>query len=266
MPYILVGVPVCALLFALIPLANSLFMMMATIILFNLVMSTWRSPVVALMPDVTPPVLRSKANGVINLMGGVGSIIALLGGGYLVKVTGSYEMPYLMVSVVMIAAVIVLFFFVKEADSRRSKIAQEAYVAEVSARSGDNALQRCIRWLNSPGLFSRIGAKIATTCKAVLALFKIPEKRSLIFILLAIFFWFAGFNAVEAFFTLFATQKMGISAGDASMTLAIFSLALVGFALPSGIIAGHVGRKRMIMIGLAGIIVVFIPMIFLEGL
>lgn len=69
MPYIVLSVPICALAFMFIPRTTSLTAMMAVIILFNLVMSLWRSPVVALMPDLSPPILRSKANGVINMMG-----------------------------------------------------------------------------------------------------------------------------------------------------------------------------------------------------
>jgi MFS-type transporter involved in bile tolerance (Atg22 family) len=92
------------------------------------------------------------------------------------------------------------------------------------------------------------------------------EKRSLISILLAIFFWFCGYNAVESFFTLYATKQLMISKGDAAMTLTLFSLSLVLFALPSGILASRIGRKRMIMIGLAGMIATFMPMLFIESI
>ena len=81
MPWIMVGLPICAVLFAIIPQMYTLAAMMAVLIGFNFVMSLWRSPVIALMPDVTPRPLRSKANGVINLMGGLGSIIAFFFGG-----------------------------------------------------------------------------------------------------------------------------------------------------------------------------------------
>jgi len=77
MPYILIGIPICAVAFSLIPFTWSLASLMAVVIIFNFVMSTWRAPVVALMPDITPPSLRSKANGVINLMGGLGSLFYL---------------------------------------------------------------------------------------------------------------------------------------------------------------------------------------------
>ena len=117
MPYILVGIPLCAVAFLFIPRTRSLAAMMAVIILFNLIMSIWRSPAVALMPDLTPPAQRSKANGIINLMGGVGGIIAFLAGGLLSNAGGD-NMPFLMGSIVMFGALLVLFFFVREPDNR----------------------------------------------------------------------------------------------------------------------------------------------------
>lgn len=83
MPYIMVGIPLCAIAFSLISFMQTLFATMAVIIAFNFIMSTWRSPVIALMPDLTPSPLRSKANGIINMMGGIGAIIAFMVGGRL---------------------------------------------------------------------------------------------------------------------------------------------------------------------------------------
>ena len=70
MPWIAIGLPLCAIIFSLVPLQQILFAFMAVIILFNLIMALWRSPVISLMPDVTPAPLRSEANGIINMMGG----------------------------------------------------------------------------------------------------------------------------------------------------------------------------------------------------
>ena len=243
MPYILIGIPVCAILFALIPLMSSLMMMMAVIIGFNLIMSVWRSPVVALMPDMTPAPLRSKANGVINLMGGVGSIIAFVLGQRLYNLAG-FSLPFLAGSIVMVLAGIMLFIFVKEPDTRRMARRLEQTEAEFAAEAAaadalEKSAEKGIRHLSG------------------------PEKRSLISLLLAIFFWFCGFNAVEAFFTLYVKNVFNIVD---TLSLAIFSIAFVAFALPSGILAGHIGRKRMIVIGLIGIIAVFTPMLFLQNL
>jgi len=242
MPYIMIGIPLCAVFFAIIPLTSSLIMMMAVIIGFNLIMSVWRSPVVALMPDMTPAPLRSKANGVINLMGGVASIIAFVLGQRLYNLAG-FSLPFLAGSVVMVLAGIMLFIFVKEPDTRklarRLDQSEAALAAEAAADALVKPAENGIRHLSG------------------------PEKRSLISLLLAIFFWFCGFNAVEAFFTLYVKNVFNIVD---TLSLAIFSVAFVAFALPSGILAGRIGRKRMIVIGLIGIIAVFAPMLFIQNL
>lgn len=263
MPYILIGIPLCAAAFFFIPRTGSLITMMAVIILFNLIMSFWRSPVVSLMPDLTPSIHRSKANGIINLMGGVGGIIAFLAGGYLSNVGGD-NMPFLMGSVVMIFALLMLFFFVKEPDSRRMARALDAREQVLAAQPSQPAKPGRSASLPAD---SRLASRIAHKLDAeMLAGLGAAQKRSLLFMLLAIFFWFCGYNAVETFFTLYATEHLQIAKGDATMMLTLFSLALVVFALPSGILAGRIGRKRMIVIGLAGMIAIFLPMLFIENM
>ncbi len=230
LPYIFIGIPLCAITFALVPtMAYSLGSLMATVIIFNFIMSTWRAPVVALMPDLTPAPLRSKANGVINMMGGVGSLIAFLIGGYVYKAAG-YNGPFLLSSIVMVLALFVLFFFVKE---------------PVAETLGANDTQKK----------EKEKIKLAK-----------GETISLILILFAIFFWFAGYNAVETYFTLFATNSMGMEPGDATITLAFFSITFLAAAIPAGILGGKIGRKRTILIGLAGVTALFIVMFFVKNL
>jgi maltose/moltooligosaccharide transporter len=273
MPYILVGIPICALAFFFIPRTGSLITMMSVIILFNLVMSIWRSPVVSLMPDLTPPIHRSKANGIINLMGGVGGIIAFLAGGYLSNASGD-NAPFMMGSIVMILALLVLFLFVKEPDSRkmaRVMAAREHLVPRFSdqAMKGGHSTGASAHAQPDPAsvqpksfkdrILERINQQLLDGLDG-------PQKRSLISLLLAIFFWFCGYNAVESFFTLYATEHLGISKGDATMTLTLFSLTLVIFALPAGILASRYGRKKLIMIGLIGMVIIFMPMLLIENL
>ncbi|NLB10650.1 MAG: SLC45 family MFS transporter, partial [Clostridiaceae bacterium] len=114
MPWIMVGLPICALLFAFIPRMYVLSGMMAVLIGFNFVMSLWRSPVNALMPNVTPRPLRSKANGVINLMGGIGSIFAFFVGGQLSKIDPTNESSFLMGTIIMLISLFMLTVFIRE--------------------------------------------------------------------------------------------------------------------------------------------------------
>lgn len=216
LPFMLVGIPICALLFTFIPSMTTLLPLMVVIIIFNFIMSTWRAPAVALMPDVTPAPLRSKANGVINLMGGLGAVFAFLVGGKLLQYGKAY--PFIFTSVMMMIAWLLLYFFVKEpAPSKEEPIADQTIEKEEKAS------------LN----------------------------RSLLFILLAIFFWFTGYNAIETFFTLYATKVLHVSDSVATMTLTFFSLALVVGAIPAGIIGTKYGRKNTIRFGLIGMICLF---------
>ena len=224
MPYIFIGLPICAVAFTLIPRMDSLFSLMAVLIIFTFVMSAWRSPVVALMPDITPGPMRSQANGIVNLMGGVGSVIAFLAGGLLFK-AGGFSLPFLMSAIVMLAALAVLALFVREP--------KQAYEAEESKKT-DVKLTK-------------------------------DEKKSLLLILFGVFFWFTGYNAVETFFTLYATNTLGMNPGDATMTLTFFSLTFLAFAVPAGFIGAKIGRRKAILIGLSGLTVLFLPMIFMTN-
>jgi MFS family permease len=225
MPYIFIGLPICAVAISLIPRMTSLFSLMAVLVTFTFVMSAWRSPVVALMPDITPGPLRSQANGIVNLLGGLGSLLAFFVGGILFK-AGGFPLPFLMSAVMMILALAVLALFVREP--------KQAYEPDEEIKKSNVKLTK-------------------------------DEKKSLVLILIGVFFWFTGYNAVETFFTLYATETLGVDAGDAAMTLSIFSLTFLSFAVPAGFIAVKTGRRRAILAGLAGLFVLFLPMIFIAN-
>lgn len=226
MPYLLVGVPLAAIFCALIPSATSLIALMAFIIIMNFAMSIYRAPTVALMPDVTPSPLRSKANGVINFMGGLAAVIAYGLGGLLYKKDQAY--PFYMASVVMMLALIVLYVFIQEPEQVEIEDIKEE---EERAKAKDMA-----------------------------------KNKSLILLLFAIFFWFTGFNVVETFFSLYGQHILGIDPSDSSLILTTFSLTFLVFAIPAGFIGSKIGRKRTILIGIVGILLMFIPLIFTENI
>ena len=238
MPYILIGIPICAVAFSLIPFTWSLASLMAVVIIFNFVMSTWRAPVVALMPDITPPSLRSKANGVINLMGGLGSLFSFFVGGLLFK-EGGMPLPFMASAAVMLLAVVILKVFVHE-----KKYAENAGVTEINPEAEESKDN-----VNEKG--------------------NAGQKRvSLLLILFAILFWFSGYNAVETFFSLYVTNTLQdsagnfLTAGDASLLLGVFSVTFLLFSIPAGFIGSKLGRKKTILIGLAGVTCLFIAMLF----
>lgn len=113
-PYLLVGAPIAAIFLFLIPFGwqSSLGLLLTATVGMNLAMATFRSPVVALMPDVTPPELRSKANGIINFMGGIGTGIAMFGGAILYKLYPGY--PFMAVAVMLIGVTLAFFFWIRE--------------------------------------------------------------------------------------------------------------------------------------------------------
>ncbi len=249
MPYVLIGAPICAGLFLLIPQMKVLWMLMGVIIVFNFVMSIWRAPMIALMPDLTPDPLRSKANGLINLMGGLASIIAFLVGGQIAHAYGRGAI-FLMGSVIMLIAVVVLYLTIKENKLNHRLMEPERQAPPVTASEA-----------GAPAEKQAFGFGMGSFNKLPKA-----SRRSLFFLLLAIFFWFTAYNAVETFFTSFAVTVLGQSEGQAAMLLAFFSVSFVAFALPSGIIAEKIGRRRTILIGLIGQVIVFLPLIFVKDL
>ncbi len=284
MPWIMLGIPICAIAFALIPLQFNIVFFMAAVIIFNLVMALWRSPVISLMPDVTARPLRSKANGIINLMGGVGSVLAFLVGGILADLDENKSLVFLMGSIVMALSLVVLLLFVREPDSivfRREKgiqisnsIANKwAEAALVDVEQADREHEQMLAEQSGeevsidPNLdeseIDEIVEEEDVKLKGLdaLKMLKKAERKSLVFLLFAIFSWFMGYNAIETFFTLFATNTYNISDGSATTMLTGFSLAFLLFALPAGMIGQRLGRSKTIRLGLIGIAILFIPII-----
>lgn len=237
MPYIMVGLPICALAFALIPFPWSKAVLLVIIIIFSFGMSAWRAPAVALMSDISQPQLRSKANGIINFMGGLGSFLALLAGGLLFKKTGSLPLPFMAGSIVMFLALAVMILFINE-----EKFIIQTHVEESVQTQGED--------IQSP---------------------KKGKTRSLILLLFAVFFWFCGTNAVQTFFSLYVTntltdpQGQFLTAGDSSLLLAGFALTFLVFSIPAGFIGTKVGRRKTIMIGLIGVAVLFLSILTVKS-
>jgi MFS family permease len=210
-PFILIGAPISAIAFGLIPLAAVLPLFVACTSTLLLSAAIWRTPVVALMPDITPSAFRSHANGIINFMGGVGVIVALQTGGMLYKLNPNF--PFWLGSALVILAALVVYLFIKEPKEYEETEEQ-------------------------PGIL-----------ESLKEVFNEDEKSGLR-ILLAIFFWSVGYSAVDTFFTLYAKNYLGIDVGDGATLLSIVPLFFIIFAIPTGFIAGKIGRRVSISIGL----------------
>ena len=211
MPFILIGAPIGAVVFGIIPLAGALPLFFACATTLLLSMAFWRTPVVALMPDITPSAYRSQANGIINFMGGVGAILSFLVGASLYEMNPAY--PFWMGSILVIAAVVLVFIFIKE---------PKKYEGSEERPSMTKSLMEVLR----------------------------DKDKSAIRIFLAIFFWFLGYTAIEALFNLYAINHLGISEANGGRMLGELSLIFVLFALPAGYIGSRFGRRRTIIAGI----------------
>ncbi len=255
-PFIVYGAPVSAAIFALIPwvaLSNSLSATMVCIILFVFSMSLWRAPAVALMPALTPPELRSEGNAIINLMGGVGSVIGMVAGTAVgavytlvtnTKVTAineqstSFPYVFLVGAIVMIIGMLVVRTFVKEPSSK---------IEIESARN--QALDEKAQ------LKAEKEAKKAAKKEQKLSK---SERKSLICMLGGLFFLFCGTNAITTFFALFASEVLGKSTSEATIMTTLFAVCSAAAAIPAGKMGKKLGRKKTILIGLVIFMAVFL--------
>ena len=219
-PWLMLGAPLAATFFILIPFVRENFALIALAILgTNVGMALFRSPTVAYLGDLFEPQERSKANGVINLMGGLGGAIALFGGGALYKI--GVPLPFIVGAGVMLVAVVVVLLAVREPDLHGRPTAKE----------------------ESKGVLDNF-REVASN-----------PNRSGLSLLGAIFCWFVGWNAMEAFFTLYARGVLGVDEGSGTQMLTAFAAALILFAIPSGLIATRIGRRPTILAGLIGMVV-----------
>ena len=250
-PFIIFGAPVSAFLFAVIPwvaLSNSLALTMFFIILFVFSMSLWRAPVVALMPALTPPSLRSEGNAIINLMGGVGGAIGMFAGtivGVFYKLVTGIEIttenetiafPYVFLtgSVVMVIGMLVIMFCVKEPSSKLEDIGERNRAAdEKAAKKAEKA--------------ARKEQKLSR-----------GERASLIFMLAGLFFLFCGTNAITTFFALFAAEILGKTTAEATIMTTLFAVCSAVAAIPAGYMGKKIGRKKTIIIGLIAFMAAFV--------
>ncbi len=239
MPYILMGTGMAVILMNVLPLLDNSyvvdpnpFKMISFVIVLGLLlvaMGTYRSPAVALMPDVTPKPLRSKGNAIINLMGAIGGLLYLIVAAVMYpnsKVQGlshvNYQPLFIVVSAFMFVAVAVLFITIKEPKLRAENAALEAEHPEWNLAqddgSGNDVLPREV-------------------------------KRSLGFLLASIALWFMGYNGVTTWFTTYVSVVMGQGLGGASTCLLVATGGAIVSYIPIGALASKFGRKHTIMAG-----------------
>ena len=187
-------------------------------------MSTFRSPAVALMPDVTIKPLRSKANAVINLMGAAGGIIVLISGklfgtGSAVNALMSYKLFFSCIAGLMLVSLAVFLWKVKE-PKLVAGMQEESRKYKIEDREDDGSGSR------------RLSKE---------------ERRSLILILTSVILWFFGYNAVTSKYSVYASSVLNL---DYNTTLTIATGAAIFSYIPVGALASKIGRKKTILAGI----------------
>ena len=239
MPYILGGTLAAVIMLNILPILDNSYYaaastgkMVAFVVILGLLliaMGTYRSPAVALMPDVTPKPLRSKANAIINLMGAVGGIIYLAVAAVLYpnsKVQGlehvDYAPLFIVVSLIMAASIAVMFVTIREPKLAEENRKLEAEHPEWNLAEDDGS-----------------GNEVLPA----------EVKRSLGFLLASIALWFIGYNGITTWFTTYVDKVMGQGLGGASTCLLIATGGAIISYIPIGSIASKIGRKKTIQTG-----------------
>lgn len=239
-PFIVVGGFLSIIAIAFIPVgdnARNLPMFMIATGLVLLFMAFFRSPAVALMPDVTPRPLRSKGNAIINLAGTVGAIYALIMTGLMVGEgkTPDYTALFMSVIVFMVICIVVLMLTVNE-----NKWGKEA--REVERQHPELMEKEEEKEITSEGKKGKLSK---------------PKKKSLIFLLLSVAFWYMAYNAVTSAFSRYATEVWALENGGYADCLMVATVTAVFSYIPLGALAGKIGRKKSILLGVLGLFLSF---------
>ena len=247
-PFILCGTAAAVILMNILPMLDNSyaaeaapFKFVSFVVVLGLLliaMGTYRSPAVALMPDVTPKPLRSKGNAIINLMGALGGIIYLGVAAALYPTAKvkelahvNYQPLFLVVSAIMVAAIVVLLLTIREPKLAAENQALEKEHPEWNLAEDDGS-----------------GHEVLPA----------PVKRSLGFLLASIALWFIGYNGVTTWFTTYVSRVMGEGLGGASTCLLVATAGAIVSYIPIGVIASKVGRKKTIMAGVILLAVCFL--------
>lgn len=252
-PFILFGTIAAVILMLLLPLVDNSYFAnpsQTKMILFIgilgcllVAMGTYRSPAVALMPDVTPKPLRSKANAIINLMGALGGIMYLLVTSVMYSASRTqgtdhvdYFPLFVVVAGIMVVSLLIVMFTVNEVRlHQKMEEYESAHPEDNLAKADEQGHEELPR----------------------------EVKKSLVFLLISIALWFIAYNAIDTWFTTYANAKWNMSLGSASACLTVGVAGAILSYIPIGHISGKIGRKKSILIGLGLLLAGFAAALFL---
>lgn len=245
MPFIVIGTLAAVVLQMLLPIADrkeNVVLFVVALFGVLLAMGLYRSPAVALMPDLTPNRLRSKANAVINLMGAVGGVYALV----MIKLlVGKGERPDYTPLFVSIAAIMVVSVGILVLTIRENKVKaqlQDVLMEEEPAAEKEKAEQNGEKKKMSPAV-----------------------KKSFVFMLLSIFLWFMAYNAVTTAFSRYTRVVWHLEGGGFADCLMVATVAAIISYIPIGAISSRIGRKKTIMGGVVLMSACYLAAVFVTS-
>lgn len=237
-PFIVIGTTLAVIFLMLLPFADktvNLPLFVGALFGALMAMGFYRSPAVALMPDLTPNRLRSKANSIINLMGAIGGVYALI----MIKLLvgkgdrPDYQPLFISVAALMVVAVVVLVITIREKKIAAQVAEEEAKLAKEMEESGQ---------ASNLTDTSVVSDSASTMPKDV--------KRSFIFMLMSILFWFMAYNAVTTAFSRYTKVVWKLEGGGFADCLMVATVFAIISYIPIGIVASKIGRKKTIMGGI----------------
>ena len=237
-PFIVVLMPLSTIFFVAMTLTSSLFWLIAFMLIFSFLMAAYRVPTVSLMPDLTPSELRSSANAIISLMGGLGTILGMAAGMIINVIFRPEDQFETFPHIFILGAVVMLIctglmYFVKEQDSR---------LLDADVLDGKNAAEQRA---------AEKAAKAEEKAKLKQEKLSKKERKSLMFMLIGLFFLFSGSNVIQTFFALFAAEILHRDVAFATMLMALFAVCAAAGAVPAGALGRKFGRRNTMIAGLA---------------
>ena len=237
-PFIVIGTTLAVTFLMLLPIADktvNLPLFVGALFGALMAMGFYRSPAVALMPDLTPNRLRSKANSIINLMGAIGGVYALI----MIKLLvgkgdrPDYQPLFISVAALMVVAVVVLVLTIREKKIAAQVAEEEARLAKEMEESGQTSN------LTDTSVVSDSASSMPK-----------DVKRSFIFMLMSILFWFMAYNAVTTAFSRYTKVVWKLEGGGFADCLMVATVFAIISYIPIGIVASKIGRKKTIMGGI----------------
>ena len=202
-----------------------LILFISILLVLLVAMATFRSPAVALMPDVTIKPLRSKANAIINLMGTAGGILVLVlgivfGTSAVKNSMMNYTLFFTVISAIMLGALAIFLWKVKEPQWANEMQADSLRLGVDDKEEAEHeGKKRKLSW---------------------------AELRSLILILLSVALWYFGYNAVTSKYSVYAPNVL---LKNYNTTMLIAQGAAIVAYLPAGMVASKIGRRKTILAG-----------------